>query len=128
MATVTLQQRMDTIVSTLVALGLEKNIDWRERLEAQDTVYRQVMKIDKEVGDGVQVGKLVKFQVADGYAMYWVTEVKDDCVMTVHLPFFDAYTSIAVREDGMIPMYIAEQVIKCSDGLRKMFGNSSLDE
>ena len=45
----------------------------------------------KERNNNKNVGEIIKFQVADGYAEYMVTSMKP--VELIHLPFWDSYQS-----------------------------------
>lgn len=89
--------------------------------EIEDRLEKQVNDIDKEVGEGVQIGRVIAIPHADGYAQYWVYRVNKSSVKVIHLPFGDAWDTPIVSRNGTLPMYAAKQYIGHRDGLRKIF-------
>ena len=73
---------------------------------APDFDWKEIPKYEKECGELTEklkkwcidqnpkqqnIGEIIKFQVADGYAEYMVASTKP--VQLIHLPFWDAYQS-----------------------------------
>ena len=81
-----------------------------------ENLIKQVREIDKEVGVGVKVGRLIQIPHADGYALYWITKITKSSVHTNWIPYSDAWRSPIVSERGVCAMRIATQYIRMTDG------------
>lgn len=62
---------------------------YQEHVKNTETYMTAVQEWAKKNGKGPEAGEPVKFQVADGYAMYVVFSASP--VKLIHLPLFDAY-------------------------------------
>lgn len=71
----------------------ESLADWDKR---QKEIEAEVRAITKEVGDGLVIGKVLWFWVADGVACYIVTKVRKNDVVVEWIPMGDMYFSDAV--------------------------------
>ena len=76
--------------------------DYKEWRKEQEELEEAMMKAQHDLPKGLCVGKLCRFGVADGYAMYLVTKVGKRISRVEHLPFGDAYTFMGVDFDGYI--------------------------
>lgn len=106
----------------LVELGGLPNTpgDFRDRFRKEEEIFQQILAIGEEVGDGLKVGKMISYPVADGKAHYVVMNVGRQ-VDVAHVPFGDAWTHPIVR-NGKMSVGHAQDAIRREDGLRKLFG------
>ncbi len=70
--------------------------DWKDKMvenynKAEKTFIDNLTKFAKRRKKGDLIGKVIKFPVADGYALYMVAGLKP--VELIHLPLLDAYQS-----------------------------------
>jgi len=91
-----------------------------EFLAVEEDLIKQVYEIDKEVGEGVKVGRLIQIPYADGYALYWITKITKSSVHTNWIPYGDAWQSPVVSERGVCPMRIATEYIRMADWRRNL--------
>jgi hypothetical protein len=95
-------------------------------IAAQNVINTEMNAIDKAAGDGLVVGRKLSFSVADGAAYYFVTKVrKNDCVV-VHVPWGDAWQWEGVYRNAngelVIPRPIAERQCVASRAMAAIFG------
>jgi hypothetical protein len=70
------------------------NFDWKDIKQYEKDCAELTDRLKAfciERNDQKNVGEIIKFQVADGYAEYMVAATKP--VQLIHLPFWDAYQS-----------------------------------
>ena len=60
--------------------------------------------------DGELVGAVIRFQIADGYALYLVSEVGAKNVELQHIPYCDGYQIPAAHLRGLTKADISQQV------------------
>jgi len=105
----------------------ERNNNLPFNRERYNAFWKSVGDLDKSVGDGLVPGRLVKWQVADGYACYIVVKVGKTLTQLQHLPEGDGYTFagtfINSRGNVVVPTVVAQQAIQWHDGLRKLFAS-----
>lgn len=68
--------------------------DWKDAKkyqETEDTFIENLRNFVKRRKKGDLIGKVIRFQVADGYAQYMVAGIKP--VELIHLPLMDCYQS-----------------------------------
>lgn len=70
-------------------------------------------------------GRLLKFGVADGYALYIIAKVGKRQTEVVHLPYMDAWHFAGVYQTAsgklVLPTQVAIKTLGWSDALRRMF-------
>jgi len=72
--------------------------DW---LKKENELYGYLIKNDKEVCDrGGIIGRLARFQINDGYAVYRV-ESKNPLILQ-HVPIFDGYRILPATMRGLL--------------------------
>jgi len=94
------------------------------------TFNAELTRLDNEVagmpGGELAPGRLLKFQVADGYALYIITKVGKRQTEVVHLDYMDGYTFQGVYQSAagklVLPTQVAIQSLGWSDALKRMFG------
>ncbi len=94
----------------------------------QDT-YKQECALLDELGkisdslksQGLVPGRMVKYQVADGYAHYVVVSVSPQVSYLRHVPFLDGYQSPAVGRDGAILTSTLRDHLQYEDKLGDLF-------
>lgn len=70
---------------------IDLSLSIRERMEVEDKWIERLRRWVKQNGSGQYAGKVIKDQVADGYAMYMVFSLRP--LILIHLPLGDAYQS-----------------------------------
>lgn len=63
--------------------------DWSNGMAVQSEAMKRLQDHANSLPDGEVVGALIKFQVADGYAIYRVEKAKP--LTLAHVPFCDGY-------------------------------------
>ena len=91
-----------------------RNPDFEAMLRDEDIFWKEVEAADKKLGPGLQIGRLVQWSVADGYASYLVDKITPRTVHLLHIPFGDGYQSPAVFQ-GKAPRKAVEIMIGFSD-------------
>ena len=103
----------------------ERPANWNEYFEAERVLEDEVNKMDKDAGKGLQIGRVLRFQVADGYAQYLIVEIKPRTVKALHLPLGDAYANLyAVTKTGSCKRSIAEQNVNGADAWDRIFASN----
>lgn len=69
---------------------IQPGMDWDKRRKEEDEIYAEMDRINSSV-TGLQVGRVLQFPVADGYAWYIITNVGAHTVTVEHIPLSDAY-------------------------------------
>lgn len=88
-----------------------------------DKSYKEAEKLSKDLGDGLQVGKLFRTSVADGYAYYVVTKVGSRSVTVAWRGFCaDRWTDSVLGWGGSFPKATIERLVGFQDGLHRIFG------
>lgn len=103
--------------------------DWARYDKAAKAAWDRITALDTKVGAGLQVGRLLKFSVADGYACYIVTEIGTREVKVKHIPLHDGYEFSGAwdngRGDTLIPIQVAEKTVGWSDAAKQIFAKKS---
>ena len=99
---------IDTIESLCREID-NASFDDHEKLE------KRVTALASKAGKGVKVGKLLRFGVADGYALYFITKVTTNKVYIRHVALYDAYGFQGVARDR-VGCYIPRSVAKSAVG------------
>jgi len=93
-----------------------------------DALYEKVVVIDKNAGRGLRVGKILRFSVADGNALYFVTKVGKTSVSVRHIALWDQYSFAGIVQKGggkgSINRRIAEQSVSWDDGMNAILDKS----
>ena len=101
--------------------GLGKGQKFEEAMRQQTELMDRLEAISDQAPEGVSVGRMIRYQVADGYAFYVITRVFGSSVSVAHVPFGDAWTSPVVRGGKMTYGHAADAVQKAA-AMRKLFG------
>src|SRR5690242_14674111 len=101
-----------------------KGIEWPDNPEQKRTqaVMEEAEALDRSVGPGLKVGRLVHWPVADGNAMYFLTRIGKRMVELEHFPWGDAWRSPVVV-NGRAMREAVEQAIRAIEGMRRIFGS-----
>jgi hypothetical protein len=75
-------------------------MDFEAELERHDAAWDEAKERNRELGEGLVEGKVVRFQVADGYAVYEIVEIGDEVSRVKYRPemCLDNYRSEAVNQ------------------------------
>ncbi len=91
-------------------------------LRREDEIFKKVQALsDQNAGP---VGKLLKFQVADGHALYLVTKVDSRYAHVRHIPFGDAWNFNGVV-NGKLDRRVAEQNIAQQAAMARLFSKAA---
>lgn len=93
-----------------------------EKVFADEEKHKEQLKahLIKTGFSGKNTGKTVRFQVADGYAVYMLAEGKTSCL--IHLPYGDGYD---YRDVQYIPKAEILRRIKADESLHDFLTNKS---
>ncbi len=84
----------------------------------------RITKLNNLVGTGTVPGRVVRFQVADGYALYFIVKVLKSKVQVAHIPLYDGYQFAGVIQsrDGYLylPRQVAEKSLRWDDMMNKV--------
>jgi hypothetical protein len=94
---------------------------WGERKKRDNILEKNreiATKRNEKVGEGLNVGKIVSFQVADGYAYYEISKVGDKVSEVNWIPELcpDKYHAKEVDKEGNILTSRLEKAVKRMDG------------
>ncbi len=91
-----------------------------EQKAADRAFHNALLSLNNEVGEGCQPGRMLKFGVADGYAIYIINRVNSKTGQVTHIPYADGYRSAAVNRDNEVWRDEAEDNIAWYDTLKAM--------
>ena len=77
-------------------------------------LLKRMQALDKQNKPGLQIGRMVIFSVADGYAYYFVVNISTEIVNLEYIPMPDLYESVAVC-DGKCFRKTVERTLHFSD-------------
>ncbi len=89
--------------------------DWREK---DGTFWAKVKALEIELGKGLKPGRHVKWNVADGYAHYFVVKVGKMFTELAFIPYGDQYQfagTFILKGKLVAPTTVVEQSIKWDD-------------
>ena len=96
---------------------------YEARRVEEDKLFVRIEVLDESVGDGLQEGRHVGFQVADGYAHYVVVKVLKNTVKLIYIPYSDNYHFAGGRvgKDGLVEIFreVVESHLQWHDILHK---------
>ena len=85
--------------------------------------YNELQDLEKQLGPGLQIGRILQFAIADGYALYIITDIKPRTVSVKHLKLGDAWQAYdIVSPQGTVSRRMAEENIRRKDALAELFG------
>jgi hypothetical protein len=126
-----LKQRVEAVVKRAKAskLGARSNGSNLSNVESWISEQREIAteldEINTLAGSSLAVGRSLKFQVADGYAVYLVTKVRKQEVVVAHVDVGDGYTFAGVyvnsKAELVIPRQVAQRSVEFDTFLKKMF-------
>ena len=70
--------------------------DFKKMEVEWDEMSAEMEAINKAAGKGLQVGRCLRFGVADGTACYIITKIRKNDVVVEWIPFWDNYFSDAI--------------------------------
>lgn len=79
--------------------------------EQHESLLKSLDALDAKCRPGLNIGRLVCFSVADGYAYYVVSNIGAEVVQLEYIPLGDDYESIAVC-DGKCFRKTVERILK----------------
>lgn len=74
-----------------------KPMPFKEKIDKENDIWARLEKLQKDLGPGFRVGKLINFSVADGRAHYLVLKIGKSLTELAWLPFGDAWQADAVE-------------------------------
>lgn len=96
----------------------------RKEIAEEEKRLQQALKKNRELGDGLKIGKIFRVRVADGYSFYEITDIKKD---TVKIKWrkdlcIDNYMDSVLYNGGYFPKNSIERLMKWEDEMSKIFG------
>ena len=87
------------------------------------TTWKDAWKADSKLPKGLQVGKLIKFQIGDGYSVYKVLKIGKKVSEIKHDEFegLDNYINPAFGEKGIILTSQLQKIIEYQERLKELF-------
>jgi hypothetical protein len=124
-----LKQTIDKAIKQIVAdaethgkLSYGDGIKWREELTLLEN---RLATLDMANRPGLNPGRHIKFQVADGYANCIVTKVLKNIVHVVHVPILDGYHFNGIYQDERghlcLPRPVAQRSIDWDEKMEILF-------
>jgi hypothetical protein len=87
-----------------------EGIKIEEELKKQEEALQKLQRVSDTLAAGELVGAIIRFQVADGYALYLVTKVTSKGVEVQHIPWCDGYQIPAAHMRGLTKSDILQQI------------------
>lgn len=96
--------------------------DWKEQYREFDENFKRTQAASDALPDGLQVGKIISFGVADGYAYYEIVKVNKT---TVRLQWrgdlsLDSYQDRLLGAGGSVPRNMIEPIVAGEDRLKNI--------
>ena len=122
-----IRAKVTQLVDAMVALGAAEDAarargespNYDVRMKAEDEIFDKLQAISDATGEGVQVGKLISYGVADGKSHYVIMSTGSR-VTVKHVPIGDAYRSPVVRNNALSRGH-AEDACRAVDAWRRIF-------
>jgi hypothetical protein len=117
------RREVEGIIARMQVLydGQGKCQEFEEARRQETALMHHLEAISDRAPEGVSVGRIIRYQVADGYAFYVITRVSGSSVSVAHVPFGDAWTSPVVRGGKLTYGHAADAVQKAA-AMRNLFG------
>ena len=96
-------------------IGAEK-----QDFPAQEALVDQLQENDRNLRPRIVPGRILRFSVADGEALYLLTHVGRKVCRLLHIPFLDEYRSPAVSPSGKMLTETVKHHIEGSDMMDEM--------
>lgn len=115
----TIQDQIKNIIATaeksqaalMSGKGFESFMEGQAKLTAKMNHFRKTVKeMAKTAGMNLIVGSELNFGVADGMATYYVTKIRKNDVVVVHVPHGDAYQFAGVYQNAKGELCLPRQV------------------
>jgi len=101
-------------IQAIVAAS-NKPIDYQgDYMTQYKDIEKRIDALNKKVGKGLRPGRVLQFNVADGYALYFVTKVGKSFTDVAHIGLGDGYSYGGVI-DGQLDTRVALQTIQWDD-------------
>lgn len=119
----TLKQKLDELVTVY-----NQEFDWSqddaskkfdERMKRQEELIDELRQLAIE--NNTLIGRQVKFQMADSYAVYVVTKVFKNQVQVTWIDWCDGWVDDRLGYQGNLPLDYVQQVVQGEDKLRVLF-------
>lgn len=92
--------------------------EWKAALARSDAALKALTDVSDALPDGEVVGGVIRFPIADGYALYRVAKEKP--LILEHIPYMDGYAVDAATIRGLRRTDI-EAMLRRWRGLRSIF-------
>ena len=119
----TLKQKLDELVTVY-----NQEFDWSQddaikafdaRMKRQEELIDELRQLAIE--NNTLIGRQVKFQMADSYAVYVVTKVFKNQVQVTWIDWCDGWVDDRLGYQGNLPLDYVQQVVQGEDKLRVLF-------
>jgi hypothetical protein len=121
------KQEIVEIVKEAEALS---NLPYDETYRQRDTALgERILALDKASQPGLNPGRQLRFQVADGYAYYIIIKVLKRVVHVVHIPWGDNWhfngAYLDERNNICIPYQVADRVAYYEERMSELFAKKA---
>jgi hypothetical protein len=121
-------QEIDTILEEFNTVRKNRayGTDFLKCLEHEDVIFNKLCDLSDKQPEAVVPGRVIRFQVADGYAHYVITKVGKRDVVVKHVDIGDGYQYsgcyLDKNKNCVIPRPVVEKVLAWEIGMSKLFG------
>lgn len=91
----------------------------KAKSDAQNALMDELREL--AVANDTMLGRIIKFPVADGYAMYVITKVNKKTVRIVWIDYMDGWVDQRCGYEAAMDINYAKQVTDGESALRKIF-------
>jgi len=104
--------------------GFQKIEDFHDYCKEHDKYFEKEINKSNSLPDGLQNGKIIRTQVADGYAYYEIIKINKT---TVRIKWrgdlcLDRWQDQILGSGGSFPKYIIENLAEQEEILKRIFG------
>jgi len=113
----TMEEIRNKIIELLNLNNSDENLN--ELMDKQDTLMEELRELATQ--NNTLVGRILRFQVADSYAIYVITEVNGSTVETEWVDYCDGWTDQMVEAyNGVIPTEMANRMVNWENYLTNL--------
>ena len=115
-----MEELKNKILALLALNDNEGDDSWdklEETMKQQDELIAELLVLAR--ANNTFLGRIMKFQMADSYAMYVVTKVNKATVQLKWLRYCDAWVDDRIGKEGTVSMSYAKSVFDLKDYLDK---------
>ncbi len=97
----------------------KRGMNVMEQIDFHNSIFNELEELAKK--HDTILGRTIRFQMADSYAVYLITKVNKNTVKVHWIDYADGWMDHRLKEQGLLDMEYVLSDIKAQDMLNKFF-------